>query len=59
MFKVGIKVKVEVYKQVSSLAGQFHNKYNNNNNNKFILSPKIPGSTVDSHKNTPHTQNTQ
>ena len=25
-----------------------------NNNNKFILSPKIPGSSVDS-----HTQNTQ
>ena len=22
----------------------------NNNNNKFILSPKIPGSPVDSHK---------
>ena len=30
------------------------NPGDDNNNNKFILSPKIPGSSVDS-----HTQNTQ
>ena len=34
-------------------------KYGNNNNNKFILSPKIPGSSVDSHKkDTTYTKHT-